>query len=67
LAAPHDGLAADLAAANPGERLAFVDGERIFEVVDEKLRRVFIASVIALALDFLGAFALFAFVPAAKF
>ena len=67
LAAPDDGLATDLAAANPGERFVGIGGEGIFQVVDEKLVGVFVAGVITLALDFLCAFALGALIPAAEF
>src|SRR5450631_1702449 len=67
LAAPHDGLAADLAAANPGKRLAGIGGVGIFEIVDEKFGGILVASVVALALDFLRFDALVAIIPAAIF
>src|SRR5713101_3380468 len=49
LAAPEDGLSADLAAANPGKMFSGFEGVRIVLVADKKLVRVFIASIVTLA------------------
>ena len=65
MTAPHDGLAANLASANPSERLVSIGGVGIVEIVDEKFAGVFIARVITLALDFLCFEALLAIIPAA--
>src|SRR5271154_3261371 len=67
LAAPDDGFAANLAAANPCERLSGIGGERIFEIVDEELAGILVAGIVTLALDRLDAPAFFTPVPAAKF
>src|ERR1700736_546416 len=64
LTAPNDGLPAHLPPTNPREMLAFRTGIWIFHVIDEKLVRVFIARVVALALDVLRAFPLGSLVPA---
>jgi hypothetical protein len=65
LTSPHEGLAADLAAANPGEVFARFAGVGVIDIVDKKLMGEFIAGVVALALDGLDALALRAIVPAA--
>src|SRR5262249_38590368 len=67
LAAPHDGFSSDLAAANPGKMLSGIAGVRVFLVVDEELMGIFVAGVVALALDRLRTLALVAIVPAAMF
>src|SRR5215831_20192590 len=67
LATPGDGLAADLTAANPAEFGARRIAVGIVLVIDEELMRVFVASVITLALHELGARALGAIVPVAVF
>src|ERR1700688_2957582 len=67
LTAPHDGLAANLAATNPSERLVGIGGVGIVEIVDEKFAGVFVAGVITLALNFLCFEALLAIIPAAIF
>src|SRR5260370_26011796 len=66
LAAPEDGLSADLAATNPGKMLSGIGGGTIVLVADAKLVAVFIARVIALALDGLHPPALRAVVPAPR-
>src|SRR6266566_386530 len=65
LPSPGDGLAADLAAANPGKMFSRIEGVGIFLVVYEKLVRVFVAGIIALALNRLGALANETIVPVA--
>jgi len=64
LAAPGEGFSANLAATNPGEMFAGIAGIGILLVIDKKLMGVFIAGVVDLALDGLGALALAAIVPA---
>ena len=64
LASPGDGFSAHLAAANPGKLFARIRGIGIVHVIDEKFVGVFIASVVALALDGLRALAFGAIVPA---
>src|SRR3984893_14112720 len=65
LTAPHDGLAANLAAANPGEWLVRVGDVGGVEIVDKKFAGVFITRVITLALNFLSSEALVTIIPAA--
>src|SRR5690242_4248772 len=65
LPSPSDGLTAHLAPANPGKMLAGIEGVGIILIVDKKLVRVFVACVIALALDGLGAFAHETIIPVA--
>ncbi len=65
LAAPKDGLSADLASANPGKMFSGIRGIRIVLVADKKLMRVFIACVVNLALNGLSGLTLGAIVPAA--
>ena len=54
LAAPGDGLAADLTATNPGKMFSGIAGVGIFRVLDEKFIGEFVARVIALALHVLS-------------
>ena len=64
LAAPGDGSAADLAAANPCEGLAGSDSVGILQVVNEEFVRKLVAVVVALTLDELRALSFSAIVPA---
>src|ERR1700730_17853404 len=65
LAPPGEGLSPNLPTANPGKLCSRGGGIRIVHVADEEFVRVFIASVIDLALDRLRPLALGAIVPAA--
>ena len=65
LASPSKRLSADLASANPRKFRVADIGVRIFDVADEKLARILIASVIDLALNGLLLPPLVAIVPVA--
>src|SRR5262249_50839583 len=65
LAAPRDGLAADLAPANPRKMFAGIVSVGIVYVADEEFIRILIASVVTLALHVLRSGALRANVPVA--
>src|SRR6059058_355893 len=65
LPSPGDGFAANLAAANPGKVFSGGRGIGIVRVANKKLMGVFVARVVAFALDVLGALAFGAIVPVA--
>src|SRR5882757_333463 len=65
LAAPGDGLSADLTPFDPGKMLSRFAGVGIVGIFDEKLIRKFVARVITLALDRLSGLAFLAVIPIA--